>query len=50
MILDLWIEVRGVEELGLPPVWQATARARAVVGVGGRSMKRELESFERSQL
>lgn len=50
VILDLWIEVRGVEELGLPPVWQATARARAFFDVDGRCMKLELESFERSQL
>ena len=50
VILDLWIEVRGVEELGLPPVWQATAQARAFFDGDGRCMKLELESFERSQL
>ncbi|MEE2939017.1 MAG: VCBS repeat-containing protein [Planctomycetota bacterium] len=50
MILELRIEVRGVEELGLPPVWQATALSRAFFDADGQCMKLELDSFERSQL
>lgn len=48
--LDLLIEVRGVEEFGLPPVWQATARARAVFDPGGACTKLALVGFERAQV
>lgn len=50
MVLDVRIEVRGVEELGMPPVWQATAEARASFDGEDRCMRLDLVSFERAQL
>ena len=51
--LDLRLEVDGLREFGLPPVWQSVARARVVLrseGTGPAALSVTLQSFERSQL
>lgn len=52
-MLDVRIEVVGVRQFGLPPVWQTVARAKVLLGregdgFGARSIR--LTSFERAQL